>query len=89
MPLPPVFYRFFFSDASPKYNDFFYSLHSQQVPRMTTGLDISNFDAIDNYEKLFEDSYRKHVINARLTKETENFDKEKSVDFGFPSFFQV
>jgi len=72
-----------------KYNDFFYSLHSQQVPRMTTGLDINNFDAIDNYEKLFEDSYRKHVINARLTEETENFDKEKSVDFGFPSFFQV
>jgi len=72
-----------------KYNDLFYSLHSQQVPKTSTGLDISNFDAIDNYEKLFEDSYRKHVINAKITKETENFDTENSVDFGFPAPLQV
>jgi len=70
------------------YNDLFYSLHSQQVPRTSTGIDISNIDAINNYEKLFEDSYRKHVTNTRITKETENFDTENSVDVGFPSLIQ-
>jgi len=70
------------------YNNLYYNLHSQQVPRKTTGVDISNFEAIDNYEKLFEDSYRKHIFNTRITEEAKNFDAENSYDLGLPSVTQ-
>ena len=69
---------------SDQYNELFFRLHNQEQPAMhakaNTGVDIDSFEAIESYEKLFYDSYKKHKSNCNFNEmipkspESENFD---------------
>jgi len=58
---------------SENYNNLFYNLHNQKPTERSTGIDIDNFEAIESYEKLFEDSYKKHQINTKINQELQQF----------------
>eukprot|EP00090_Calanus_glacialis_P006083 TRINITY_DN14776_c1_g1_i1.p1 TRINITY_DN14776_c1_g1~~TRINITY_DN14776_c1_g1_i1.p1 ORF type:complete len:258 (+),score=67.35 TRINITY_DN14776_c1_g1_i1:38-811(+) len=62
------------------YNNLFYNLHNQKLPDKNIGIDIDNFEAIESYDKLFHDSYKKHQMNTKVTEEMEKFIKQSDDD---------
>jgi len=61
------------------YNNMFYSLHSQKLPDKNAGIDIDNYEAIESYENLFHDSYKKHQMNTKVNEELKKFQIESEV----------